>query len=89
MTVEVTSYDRDTNQRDRIDKPRAYAECGIPVFLLVDRDSHEVVVHSGPVDGTYRDLHTSFFGETVTLPEPVAMELDTRRFLDLSRPGRA
>ena len=48
MTVEVTSYDRDTTQRDRIDKPRAYAQAGIPVFLLIDRDSREVVVHSKP-----------------------------------------
>ena len=31
MAVEITSYDSDTHKRDRIEKPRAYAEAGIPV----------------------------------------------------------
>ncbi|MBB6437396.1 Uma2 family endonuclease [Streptomyces candidus] len=52
MVVEVTSWDSDTNQRDRIDKPRAYAETGIPVYLLVDRDNHELRVHWGPANGS-------------------------------------
>lgn len=89
MTVEVTSYDRDTNQRDRIDKPRAYAEAGIPVFLLVDRDSREVVVHSEPEGGKYRNLHSTPFGERVDLPGPVGVELHTRRLLDLMDSGSA
>ncbi|SER50058.1 Putative restriction endonuclease [Streptomyces qinglanensis] len=38
MTVEVTSYDSDTDRRDRQEKPAAYAAAGIPVCLLVDRD---------------------------------------------------
>ena len=28
MVVEVTSYDSDTDRRDRVEKPRAYAETG-------------------------------------------------------------
>lgn len=89
MTVEVTSWDRDTNQRDRIDKPRAYAEAGIPVFLLVDRDSREVTVHSEPKNGEYQDRHSVAFGKSVLLPEPVAFELDTTRLLELmERPAR-
>ncbi|CAM5602556.1 hypothetical protein SANTM175S_08533 [Streptomyces antimycoticus] len=32
MVVEVTSYDSDTDRRDRVEKPRAYAETGIPVI---------------------------------------------------------
>lgn len=31
MVVEVTSYDSDTDRRDRVDRPRAYAQTGIPV----------------------------------------------------------
>ncbi|WP_322899598.1 Uma2 family endonuclease [Actinacidiphila rubida] len=88
MTVEVTSYDRDTNQRDRIDKPRAYAEAGIPVFLLIGCDSGDVTVHSKPVDGRYRDRHTVAFGEKVALPEPVGMHVDTQRLVDLGQSGR-
>ena len=48
MTVEVTSYDWDTDRRDRIDKPAAYAADGIPVYLLVDRDASMVIVHTTP-----------------------------------------
>lgn len=39
MVVAVTSHDADTDQRDRVEKPRAYAETGIPLYLLVDRES--------------------------------------------------
>ncbi|MET8952721.1 Uma2 family endonuclease [Streptomyces sp. NPDC004393] len=86
MAVEVTSYDSDTHNRDRVEKPRAYAEAGIPVYLLIDRDYLSVVVHShpDPEDG-YRVAHTVKFGEKVTLPAPVGIELDTeelKRWVD-------
>jgi Uma2 family endonuclease len=87
MTVEVTSYDRDTTQRDRVEKPRAYAESAIPVFLLIDRDSREVTVHSEPVGGVYQERHAVAFGKRVSLPEPVGIDLDTQELLALSTPG--
>ncbi|MEU6662469.1 Uma2 family endonuclease [Streptomyces sp. NPDC046821] len=79
LAVEVTSYDSDTDNRDRREKPSAYGEAGIPVYLLVDRDSCTVTVHSNPdrEAGGYRDTHTAKFGETVLLPDPVGIELDT------------
>ncbi|EHM30490.1 hypothetical protein SPW_1099 [Streptomyces sp. W007] len=77
MVVEVTSYDEDTDRRDRVEKPRAYAETGIPVYLLIDRDSCEVKVHSGPDGVRYEQVVTVPFGKTVTLPDPVGIELDT------------
>ncbi|MFK0227851.1 Uma2 family endonuclease [Streptomyces sp. NPDC090303] len=77
MTVEVTSGDADTGQRDRVEKPRAYAQAGIPVYLLVDRTTCEVKVHSQPDGERYEMVVTVPFGKTVTLPEPVGMELDT------------
>ncbi|OIJ69641.1 Uma2 family endonuclease [Streptomyces mangrovisoli] len=78
MAVEITSYDSDTHNRDRVEKPRAYAEAGIPVYLLIDRDKDSVVVHSDPdpKDG-YRDIHLVRLGGKVSLPEPVGIELDT------------
>jgi Uma2 family endonuclease len=82
MTVAVTSSDDDINQRDRIDKPRAYAESGIPVYLLIDRDRREVSIHSDPQDGAYGEQHVVPFGKTVTLPEPVGIELDTQQLLE-------
>ncbi|MBD0691371.1 Uma2 family endonuclease [Streptomyces sp. CBMA123] len=77
MVVEVTSYDSDTERRDRIEKPRAYAETGIPVYLLIDRDSAEVVVHSQPDGVRYESIQVLPFGKTVHLPEPVGIVLDT------------
>lgn len=77
MVVEVTSYDGDTDQRDRVEKPRAYAETGIPLYLLIDRDSCEVTVYSEPDGVRYQNAHTVPFGKTVTLPDPVGITLET------------
>ncbi|MFF7161120.1 Uma2 family endonuclease [Streptomyces sp. NPDC008086] len=78
MAVEITSYDSDTHKRDRIEKPRAYAEAGIPVYLLIDRDNLSILVHSDPdVEDGYRDIHVVRLGGKVTLPDPVGIELDT------------
>ncbi|MDT6986588.1 Uma2 family endonuclease [Streptomyces lusitanus] len=77
MTVEVTSFDSDTHDRDRVEKPQAYAESGIPVHLLIDRDRRSVLVHSDPdpVVG-YRDVQKRQLGDRVVLPEPVGIESD-------------
>jgi Uma2 family endonuclease len=85
LTAEVTSFDEDTDQRDRVEKPRAYAEAGIPVYLLIDRDHHEITVHAEPVDGRYTDVHTTAFGKQVRLPAPVDMLLDTEELTDYIR----
>ncbi|WP_461036232.1 Uma2 family endonuclease [Streptomyces mayteni] len=77
MVVEITSYDGDTDRRDRHEKPAAYAAVGIPIYLLIDRDDSTVTVHSGPEHGHYRDTHRIGFGEPVTIPAPVDITLDT------------
>ncbi|WP_353947110.1 Uma2 family endonuclease [Streptomyces sp. HUAS MG91] len=77
MVVEVTSADSDTNRRDRVEKPIAYAESEIPVYLLIDRDTGEVKVHSQPDGVRYEQVVTVPFGKTVALPDPVGIELDT------------
>ncbi|MEV4739872.1 Uma2 family endonuclease [Streptomyces sp. NPDC049555] len=82
MVVEVTSYDSDTHLRDRIEKPRAYAESGIPVYLLVDRDSREITVHSRPDATRYELAETVPFGKSVQLPDPVGIALDTEPLND-------
>lgn len=56
MAVEITSHDRDTDQRDRIDKPVGYAAADIPVYLLIDRDNNTLTVHSEPKDGRYQQI---------------------------------
>ncbi|WNE95710.1 Uma2 family endonuclease [Streptomyces luomodiensis] len=77
MVVEVTSYDSDTDRRDRVEKPRAYAETGIPVYLLVDREAGEVTVFSEPDGVRYECTKTVPFGKPLTLPAPVGVTLDT------------
>ncbi|MFQ6196718.1 Uma2 family endonuclease [Streptomyces sp. NPDC000405] len=78
MTVEVTSYDGDTDRRDRQEKPAAYAAAGVPVHVLVDRDAGVVAVHTNPdPERGYLDIHRAPFGEQVTLPDPVNITLDT------------
>ncbi len=79
MVVEVTSYDSDTDRRDRHEKPTAYGQVGIPLYLLIDRDSCTVTVHSKPDRqvGGYRAVHTAKFGEKVRIPGPMNIELDT------------
>ncbi|MFD3524321.1 Uma2 family endonuclease [Streptomyces sp. NPDC058653] len=85
MAVEVTFYDSDTDARDRVEKPRAYAETGIPVYLLIDRDSCEVTVYSEPDGVRYESARTVPFGKTVALPDPVGITLETERLKDWVR----
>lgn len=82
MALEITSRDRDTNQRDRIDKPIGYAEAGIPVYLLIDRDNHTLTVFSEPKDGRYQQISPHPWGATVELPAPVNITLDTEKLKD-------
>ncbi|MCF3962194.1 Uma2 family endonuclease [Streptomyces fuscigenes] len=87
MTLEVTSYDADTGARDRVEKPSAYAEAGIPVYLLIDRDARMTTVHSvpDPVKGVYRHRDVVPFGDRVVLPEPVGFSFATDIFKDYVR----
>ena len=85
MVVEVTSYDTDTDKRDREQKPRAYAESGIPVYLLIDREAGETLVHSEPESGVYSKLVRRPFGKRVELPSPVGMVLETEPLKDWAR----
>ncbi|NEA67114.1 Uma2 family endonuclease [Streptomyces sp. SID12488] len=82
MVVEVTSHDRDTDRRDRIDKVRGYAEAGIPVYLLIDRDNDTLVVYSEPKNGTYQQNPSYPYGAVVELPAPVNVTLDTEKLKD-------
>ncbi|MEU7635786.1 MULTISPECIES: Uma2 family endonuclease [unclassified Streptomyces] len=82
MAVEVTSYDSDTEQRDRVEKPRAYAETGIPLYLMIDRKSCQVSLYSEPAGECYENVHTVPFGRSLHLPDPVGITLDTTPLKD-------
>jgi Uma2 family endonuclease len=85
MTVAVTSYDSGTAARDRSERPRVYAGTGIPVHLLIDRDSREVTVHSEPDGVRYESARRVPFGKEITLPEPVGITLATERLKEWVR----
>ncbi|WP_308409436.1 Uma2 family endonuclease [Streptomyces pinistramenti] len=82
MAVQVTSYDRDADRRDRHDKPRAYAETGTPVYLLIDRDSGAVTAFSKPDGDRHDQAVTVRLGTPVEIPEPVGISLDTEPVKD-------
>lgn len=82
MVLEVTSHDRDTDRRDRVDKVRGYAEAGIPICLLIDRDSDTLIVYSAPKNGTYRQSPSYPSGAAVEIPSPVNITLDTEKLKD-------
>ena len=78
MVLEVTSS---RPSADREVKRRCYARGGIPLYLLVDRDTSTVTLFTDPESGDYRELHAVTFGKPVPLPEPFAFDLDTADFL--------
>ncbi|MFI7358622.1 Uma2 family endonuclease [Streptomyces avidinii] len=77
MVLEVTSHDADTDRRDRKEKRDGYAAAGIPVYLLIDRENCTLTVHSDPDAGSYRRSPSLPYGESVSIPDPVGITLDT------------
>lgn len=78
MVLEVTST---KPKSDREAKRRCYARGGIPLYLLVDRETSSVTLFSEPENDDYPELRTRPFGKPLTIPEPFAFELDTADFL--------
>src|SRR6202046_295474 len=72
MVVEVTSSSAD---HDRNAKRRAYAAAQIPLYLLVDRQRHEVILHGDTMRNEYTSSLTVQFGGGVKLPEPFSFTL--------------
>ncbi|MFC8763553.1 Uma2 family endonuclease [Streptomyces sp. NPDC057193] len=78
LVAEVTPTS--TASRDRVQKIRAYARAGIPLHLLIDRESGEAVVCSGPAGDDYGHKSIHKLGTAVALPHPLGFELDTSAF---------
>ncbi|GHF14967.1 Uma2 family endonuclease [Streptomyces griseoluteus] len=81
LVVEVTSP---SNARhDRISKAAAYATAGIPLYLLVDPwapGGPTVTLYGEPKDEVYRVLSAVKSGDTVHLPKPFDVAIDTSEF---------
>ncbi|MDH6227197.1 Uma2 family endonuclease [Streptomyces sp. MJP52] len=78
MVVEVTSSRAAV---DRESKRRCHARGGIPVHLLVDRDSSSLTLFSDPGGDDYLQARKGPFGNPMPLPEPFSFDLDTAAFL--------
>ncbi|NGO47219.1 Uma2 family endonuclease [Streptomyces ureilyticus] len=78
MAVEVTST---RPKADREAKRRCYAQGGIPLYLLIDREVSSVTLFSDPEGSDYRQHCTKPFGKRLDLPKPFGFDLDTTDFL--------
>nr|WP_236544032.1 Uma2 family endonuclease [Spiractinospora alimapuensis] len=54
--------------KDVRELPEVYAEWRIPVYLLVDPRSGDIILHTEPVAGVYRQQRPFRFGDVVPLP---------------------
>ncbi|MBP2064516.1 Uma2 family endonuclease [Streptomyces iranensis] len=82
LVAEITSPS--TRARDLQAKVKGYAHSNVPIYLLIDPHDGDgsTTVYSHPDGkGLYRDEHRAMFGEKLTLPEPLGLELDTAGFL--------
>jgi Uma2 family endonuclease len=77
MVVEVASGVAD---HDRLRKPYGYAAAGIPLYLLIDRTAHEVVLYGKPDGEAYHAQLREPFGRDVELPAPFSFALSTTEF---------
>jgi Uma2 family endonuclease len=73
-----------SRRRDREVKPRAYAQGGVPLYLLIDRFANPpaVTLFSQPGEGGYGKRQVAAAGEPLRLPKPFGIALDTGRLLD-------
>jgi Uma2 family endonuclease len=72
-----------SQRRDREVKPRAYAQGGVPLYVLIDRFDKPpaVTLFSQPGEGGYGRRQAAAAGDPLRLPEPFGIDLDTARLL--------
>jgi Uma2 family endonuclease len=72
-----------SRREDRDIKPRAYAEGGVPLYLLIDRltSPPAVTLFSHPSADGYGRQQTAAEGQPFCLPDPFKLALDTARLL--------
>jgi Uma2 family endonuclease len=72
-----------SRRRDREVKPRAYAQGGVPLYLLIDRFASPpaVTLFSQPGEDGYGKRQAAAAGQPLRLPKPFGIALDTARLL--------
>ncbi|WP_137989216.1 Uma2 family endonuclease [Streptomyces vilmorinianum] len=67
VVLEVAS--KSTQDNDFTKKFRMYAECSIPVYVIIDPSDNTCTIHSRPTrTGTYEEQEQIPFGEDLVLP---------------------
>lgn len=79
LIVEITSPDSpDTVANDFGVKPKLYARNGVPLYLLVDQDRSEWILHSLIKDEPRYEVHSiGAYGKQIVLPEPFGFSIET------------
>jgi Uma2 family endonuclease len=72
-----------SRRRDREVKPRAYAQGGVPLYLVIGRFANPagVTLFSQPGEHGYGRRRTASAGQPLRLPKPFGIALDTARLL--------
>lgn len=81
LIAEVTSPSNANH--DRIKKAAAYAQAGVPLYLLIDAfapGGPTVTLYGEPKGDVYRVLSAVPFGDKIHLPAPFDLTLDTAEF---------
>ncbi|MER5890337.1 Uma2 family endonuclease [Streptomyces sp. NPDC001941] len=72
LVLEVTSSNYNSDLRDKV---RAYAQAGVPVYVIVDRRHQRVRVLTDPADGDYATTALHAPGQQVTLPDAIGAKV--------------
>ncbi|MFL1376225.1 MULTISPECIES: Uma2 family endonuclease [unclassified Nocardiopsis] len=81
LVVEIVS--KSSTGTDRKQKLWGYAHAPVPLYLLIDAwadGGPSVTLYGQPGNGMYHQATSVRFGETIELPEPLGIELDTSLF---------
>ena len=72
-----------SRREDREVKPQAYAQSGVPLYVLIDRFASPpaVTLFSEPGEDGYGKRQVAAAGEPLWLPKPFGITLDTTRLL--------
>jgi Uma2 family endonuclease len=81
LVAEVVSPS--SQRQDRVAKPRAYAQGGVPLYLIIDQfaDPATVTLFSEPGAEAYQACHQVTAGQALRLPEPFEISIDAGRLL--------
>ncbi|MEU6914001.1 Uma2 family endonuclease [Streptomyces olindensis] len=79
FVAELTSPS--TRTGDLTDKAEVYGKAGVPIYLILDMQEQQAIVHGSPSAKGYELRLTKPFGEKLSIPDPFGCTLDTAGFM--------